>query len=355
MITHVRDDIPLPTLDDIQAGPIDWSNYGGNLSITHDYRNETVRALSLQTGSVSGIDLEAYIDDVTVTLTNGETLHLDLEAKGDGGDGRSNVFGSVDSEPWLVGPIEDGAPCTGGAPVVTDVTATPNPVATDTEVTLTATADNTVPSDTDIASAEYSLDGGSTWNAMTASDGGFDSLVEDVEATLGPFTTPQVLTVCVRATDGEGDTGPETCINLAVYDPDGGFVTGGGWFDSPAGAYTADETVTGKASFGFVSKYKKGADEPSGNTQFRFRAAGLDFKSDDYDWLVVADNTAKFKGTGSLKGKSSDYMFKIDATDDGASGDAFRIKIVDESTDEVVYDNGTKTPLGGGNIMVHEG
>ena len=71
--------LPLPTLSDLRSGPIDWSAYGANLSMTHDYSDETVRALSLQTGSESGISLEAYIDDVRVELTNGETLHLDLE------------------------------------------------------------------------------------------------------------------------------------------------------------------------------------------------------------------------------------------------------------------------------------
>ena len=39
----------------------------------------------------------------------------------------------------------------------------------------------------------------------------------------------------------------------------------------------------------------------------------------------------------------------------GAAEDAFRIKIVDTATDETIYDNGSKTPLGGGNIIVHEG
>jgi hypothetical protein len=43
------------------------------------------------------------------------------------------------------------------------------------------------------------------------------------------------------------------------------------------------------------------------------------------------------------------------ATDDGPHGDAFRIKIVEKDTDEVVYDNGSKTPIGGGDIKVHEG
>ncbi len=53
-----------------------------------------------------------------------------------------------------------------------------------------------------------------------------------------------------------------------VYDPIGGFVTGGGYIMSPAGAYVQDPAATGKANFGFVSKYKKGATVPSGSTEF---------------------------------------------------------------------------------------
>lgn len=69
----------LPTLDNIRSGAIDWSNWGANLSLTHDYRDEEILALSLQTGSASGASLEAFIDDVRVELTNGDTLTIDLE------------------------------------------------------------------------------------------------------------------------------------------------------------------------------------------------------------------------------------------------------------------------------------
>ena len=65
---------------------------------------------------------------------------------------------------------------------------------------------------------------------------------------------------------------------VVVYDPTGSFVTGGGWIESPAGAlWTTD--VSGKASFGFVAKYKHGASTPSGNTEFQFKAGDLSFKS----------------------------------------------------------------------------
>ena len=82
-----------------------------------------------------------------------------------------------------------------------------------------------------------------------------------------------------------------------MFDPEGGFVTGGGWINSPEGAYTADPTLTGKANFGFVSKYKKGATTPTGETEFQFRVADLNFHSDIYQWLVVAGARAQYKGT----------------------------------------------------------
>ena len=83
-----------------------------------------------------------------------------------------------------------------------------------------------------------------------------------------------------------------------VYDPTGGFVTGG-WIDSPAGAHKPDPNLSGPATFGFV-QYHKGAQVPTGNTAFRFDAAGFGFDSERYDWLVVnqGGTNAQFKGSG---------------------------------------------------------
>jgi hypothetical protein len=156
---------------------------------------------------------------------------------------------------------------------------------------------------------------------------------------------------------------------LVVYDPDGGFVTGGGWINSPANAYKPDPSLTGKATFGFVSKYKKGASTPGGNTQFQFRAADLDFHSDSYDWLVISDHRAMYKGTGTING-GGDYGFTLAAIDAELANDAevdlFRIKIWDKGSDDVVYDNQVAcsdpgedadpcTEIGGGSIVIHKG
>ena len=128
---------------------------------------------------------------------------------------------------------------------------------------------------------------------------------------------------------------------VVVYDPNGGFVTGGGWIDSPAGAYLADPNLAGKASFGFVSKYQKGTSVPTGTTQFQFQAAGFNFQSTSYEWLVIAGAKAQYKGSGTING-AGDYGFMLTAVDGERNGssDRFRIKIWDKSTpDNAIYDN----------------
>jgi PKD repeat protein len=157
-----------------------------------------------------------------------------------------------------------------------------------------------------------------------------------------------VYTVGVTVTDDAGDSDTATTL-VVVYDPDGGFVTGGGWFESPVGAYKPAPELAGRATFGFVSKYKKGASVPTGNTQFQFKAGDLDFKSTEYEWMVVTGGkAANFKGSGTING-TGDYKFMI-WTGDGTP-DTLQIKIW--SDNGVVYDNGARQPISGGSIVVH--
>lgn len=175
---------------------------------------------------------------------------------------------------------------------------------------------------------------------------------DGVHATLTAPPTAGMYTVDLAVDDGRGGTATDTTY-VVVYDPSAGFVTGGGWFDSPVGAYAADATLDGRATFGFTSQYKKGADVPTGNTEFQFHAAGLDFHSTSYDWLVVTGgDTAHFKGTGTIDGVDG-YRFMIWAGDDDV--DTFRIRIWTESdgVETDVYDNGAGHELGGGSIVVH--
>jgi hypothetical protein len=238
------------------------------------------------------------------------------------------------------------------APVVSDVAATPNPVATGSSTVLSAKITDVL---SNVVSAEYSTDGGTTWSA-------FSAFTPDDEVTVSKtIALPTgVYNLCVRGTDAAGNTSDGlACILLAVYDPTAGFVTGGGWIDSPLGAYYPDTSLAGKANFGFVAKYRRGANVPDGSTEFQFHAAGLKFHSRTYEWLVVAGERAQYKGVGNFNGTEG-YGFMLTAIDGNKKPDAFRMKIWDP-TGVVIYDNQLgasdtsepTTTLGGGSIVIH--
>jgi sugar lactone lactonase YvrE len=183
------------------------------------------------------------------------------------------------------------------------------------------------------------------------------------------FATAGVYQVKLTVTDQLGASGTADTVGglpamVVIYDPSGGWVTGGGWIASPAGAYAANPSLTGKASFGFVSKYEHGAHMPTGQTEFQFKAGNLNFHSTSYDWLVVAGARAQYKGSGTING-AGDYAFMLTAIDGQINGgggqDKFRIKIWSKDNGGVIYDNqmgggdadNPTTALGGGSIVIH--
>ncbi len=182
---------------------------------------------------------------------------------------------------------------------------------------------------------------------------------------LHTYTQVGVYTVTLTITDESENEGISIYEYVVVHDPVS-FVTGGGWIDSPENAYADDPLLTGKANFGFVSKYKKGATVPIGVTEFKFKVANLNFHSDTYQWLVVAGARAQYKGTGTING-TGDYGFMLTAIDGGLPGgggaDKFRIKIWDNNNDAtVIYDNqlgegdtaDPTTLVQGGSIIIHK-
>jgi PKD repeat protein len=75
------------------------------------------------------------------------------------------------------------------------------------------------------------------------------------------YDEPGVYTVQVTVTDHDGGAATGVYEFIVIYNPEGGFAAGAGWIDSPEGAclYAAcTYETTGKAHFGFASKYKKG-------------------------------------------------------------------------------------------------
>ncbi|MFC1712146.1 NosD domain-containing protein [Candidatus Poribacteria bacterium] len=244
-------------------------------------------------------------------------------------------------------------------PTVGNITAEVNPVSLGSD--LNVSADFTDPGILDTHTVEWDWEDGGSPTTSTVTNGSGTASGSHTYADVGVYE------VTLTVTDDDGGSGTSVFQYAVVYDPTGGFVTGGGWIDSPAGAYIPDPTLTGKANFGFVSKYKKGATIPTGQTEFLFHAGDMDFHSTYYDWLVIAGAQAKFKGTGVIKDDDGDYGFMLTAVDGQINGgggtDKFRIKIWDKVADTIVYDNQMgdgddtepATELGGGSIVIHKG
>jgi PKD repeat protein/alpha-tubulin suppressor-like RCC1 family protein len=239
------------------------------------------------------------------------------------------------------------------APSLGPISAPDGPVAIVSSVSVSALVSDTGSADTHSA-------------VVTWGDGN-TTPVDALEGTIAAshiYGEAGVYTVDITAVDDDGGVSNSSTFEyVVIYDPSGGFVTGRGWINSPKGAFVQGPSLVGQASFGFVSKYKKGAQIPSGDTEFRFTAASLLFVSTTYEWMVVAGSKAQFKGEGTVNGQAG-YKFILTAQDGKASPaggpDRLRIKITDASGG-LVYDNqmnaaddaAPTTAIGGGRIAIH--
>ncbi|MFC2053000.1 PKD domain-containing protein [Chloroflexota bacterium] len=230
-------------------------------------------------------------------------------------------------------------------PVVTSITAPVDPVNFNAQpVSVSGTFSD--PDDDDTHTAEWD------WGDNTTSTGTVDQLANAVSDN-HTYSEPGVYRITLTVADSYPASDDEVFEFIVVYDPDSGFVTGGGWILSLINDDYFYMDVEGRANFGFVSKYEKGASVPTGNTEFNFSAGSLNFHSETYQWLVVTGSDyAKFKGTGTINGEG-EYKFMLWAGDDYP--DTFRIKIWYEvgDTEVILYDNGMDQKIGGGNIVIH--
>jgi hypothetical protein len=181
------------------------------------------------------------------------------------------------------------------------------------------------------------------------------------------YTAAGVYTIVVTICDNAGGCG-KNAVWVIVYDPNAGFVTGGGWINVGANSYAANPALTGRANFGFNSQYKKNALVPTGQTEFNFEVGNLNFHSESYTWLVVSGYKAQYKGTGTING-SGNYQFTLTAYDGKVTGgggvDKFRIRITDGNNgNALVFDNRNGVPtdmdtadpqaISGGSITIHK-
>ncbi len=260
------------------------------------------------------------------------------------------------SDGTLSGEATTSAVITNVAPNVGNIVAPLDPLEVGTDVAASAGFTDPGRLDTHTGVIDWG-DGSTSDAAITETNGSGSASGSHAYAAAGVYT----LTLTV--TDKDGGVGQSVFQFVVVFNPAGGFVTGGGWIVSPRGAYPAAPNLSGKATFGFVSKYPKNAITPVGNMEFDFHLGALHFRSTSYDWLVVSTSKVRFKGSGTING-AGDFAFLVSAVDGDVTGgdpDTFRMKIWNKSTGVVIYDSemgsGDGTPattvLGGGSIVIH--
>ncbi len=302
--------------------------------------------LSLAAGVLTFSATHQYLDDnPTGTSSDVNTISVTVTDK-DGGSGTGSTSVTVNNL----------------APVITSVTGPTDPIAKGSSAaTVTITATFTDVGSLDTHECTFSWDDGSPNTPVPASGTGNGSC-----SATHTYTAAGVYTVGVTVADDDGGIATAQFKYVVVYDPNAGFVTGGGWIDSPRGAYRANPALVGRANFGFVSRYRPGASTPTGETEFQFQVANLNFHSTSYDWLVVSGYKAQYRGRGTINGEAG-YSFLLTAYDGQRPGgdnlDRFRIKIWRTNSGEVIYDNrfgvsddidqADPQVLGGGSIVIH--
>lgn len=243
------------------------------------------------------------------------------------------------------------------APSIETVSAPLTPSQLGTVVEVSASFSD--PGLVDAHTATWAWGDGTTSGGLIAEDGGMGTVAGD-----HTYASAGVYTLGLTVTDDDAGVTSTSFRYLVVYNPDGGFVTGGGWFYTPEGSYLTDPSFTSKAHFGFNTRYPQGASLPSGEMQLTLGGGELTFHSEEYEWLVISGSHAQMRGAGSLDGEDG-YGFLVTLIDAGASGsgeDMIRIRIWETGTGQVIYDTqgadpddvDPAVPLGGGSIVIHE-
>ncbi len=211
--------------------------------------------------------------------------------------------------------------------------------------------------DINAKSAGVNWGDGSSAEEFAVNSGGF--------AASHTYTAPGLYSVTVTVTDVCGQATTRVYEYIAIYDPQAGFITGGGWINSAPGSLVEDASATGKASYGFVTKYSKETGLPTGDVDFEFAAGNLSLESTKIDWLVIAGNNAWIKGLGTING-ASNCSFLLSAVDSDLNGyrnqDAFRMQIWNGENGALVYDSQAAAAgnapaaqvIDGGSIVVHK-
>lgn len=232
------------------------------------------------------------------------------------------------------------------APVAGPITAPAAPVNISTPVSVSANFTDAGLPDTHTAVWDW---GDGTSSAGTVTEASGSGSVADSHT----YALPGLYTITLTVTDDDGASHQSVYSQVVVYDPAAGFVTGGGAYFSPSGAYVDKPTKSGLAAIAFVVRYGPHSGAPFGHMHFAFPQGNLYFVATSFDWLIVdqAAGTAHFQGSGKVNG-AGDYKFAVWVND--SRPDTLRLKIwyEDESGEHVVYDTGIHRRLLG-SIIIH--
>jgi hypothetical protein len=208
-------------------------------------------------------------------------------------------------------------------PVVSDVNAID--VEFPSDVTVTATATD---AESNIKSAEYSRDG-NPWIAMSAADGAFDELSEDLTATLSGLFV-KTYEVCVRATDvGDNTSAGTACDTFDVTAASLNIAFAGQLLDVDGSPTELRAEVTGPCSSGAEVEF--------------FADLGSGYVSQG---KVIADTSGVATKTVSLQ--SGVYDIQVEVAGQDLGGDTEVECLGDTDTGITVVADAKASSTGGG-------
>ena len=329
-----------------------------NTGIVHDESSEPILIDNTMTGNVENVNIipAAICQDVTVAADDncqGIVSPEDVDNGSYDSDGDPLSLSLDPSAPYDIGTtsvtltVSDGMATASCQATVTVLTA---PSVTYDGNTLLSTGGNPTVDALLVAtlSAAYTEE-----VTFTLTADGVETIVVTTNSIAGVASAVQALEPAIYKVEVTLKCSEATAIGiLVVYNPEGGFATGGGWIVPEADGLNTHPNA--RANFGFNAKYKQ--DSPTGHIEFRYSDGHIDLKSSSIEQLVITGGKiVQFKGLASVNREQGHWFF-VKAIDNGEPGtnDTFEIKVWAPGVSE--EGNPTERAGGilqGGNIVVH--
>lgn len=321
-----------PTVNSVPNATI---NEGGTYNAADSFTDSssTSWTATMDYGDGSGVQ--------SLSLNSDKTFNLSHVYKD---DGTYTVTVKVTDNQGSTGAATATITVNNVAPTVGVITAPSDPQQVNTSVGISANFTDPGVLDTHAATIDWG-DSSTSVGTITESNGSGTVSGSHTYATAGVYT------VGVTVTDNGGLSGSNQYQYVVVYNPNGGFATGAGAYNSPVGSYAANFSASGRTKFGLSAKYVNNVLQ--GSLKLNFKDGGLDFASTTSNWLVVTNgNQAQYQGTGSVNGTSG-YTFLVTAVDNSATNGQDTLQVViKDSSNTVVYDSQTQN-LTTGVVTVH--